>query len=414
LDAVAAGLRALPRTASTSAFASTQAAWRFYRNPRVSLQRLAQPLIAHARRVVPTACDDYALNVLDWSFLHYHDHTSKRDRVSLANSQDLGYELLSSLLVSDRDGRPLAPVCQQLRAAAGVSSTRSRRRLPARSQLDMLNPVLDHVESLDLGKPLVHIVDAEADSVAHYRCWFRRGQRFLVRADATRSVLFEGREMPLAQVAEILRTRGAFTKTRTVAYQGREAQQWVAEAAVVLHRPARPHRQGQKRVVVPGQALPLRLVVSEVRQDGQAKEHWLLLTNVPEAVTAERVALWYFWRWLVETYFKLLKSAGQQVEHWQQETGLAVAKRLLVASMACVVVWEVARASGPEAESLRAILVRLSGRQMKWGTAYTEPALLAGLWVLLSMLELLEHYDLEEIKRLAERARPTKSPPPSG
>jgi hypothetical protein len=126
------------------------------------------------------------------------------------------------------------------------------------------------------------------------------------------------------------------------------------------------------------------------------------------------VALWYYWRWRVETYFKLLKGAGQQVEHWQQETGRAIAKRLLVAAMACVVVWEVARGEGEEAEALRALLVRLSGRQPGWGKAHTEPALLAGLWVLLSAPELLEHSDLDEVRRLARLARPSPEPPDTG
>lgn len=409
MEAVAAGLRALPGTAS--AFASTQAAWRFYRNDRVQLRQLVQPLIAHARRVVAQACDDYALSIHDWSWLHYPGHASKRDRVALGNARDLGYELLTCLIVSDRDGAPLAPVCQQLRAQAGVYSTRSARRLAERSQLDMLTPVLNHVEGLALGKPLVHVLDAEADSVAHYRRWARHGWRFLVRADGERHARFEGQDVTLSAVVETLWARGDFCKTRAVDYHGRQAQQWVAEADVVLDRPARPQRKGQKRANVAGPALPLRLVVSELRLDGQAQERWLLLSNVPEGVTAERIAWWYFWRWLVETYFKLLKGAGQQLEHWQQKTGLAVAKRLLVASMACVVVWELARATEPEAEALRTILVRLSGRQMPWGKSHTGPALLAGLWVLLSMLALLEYHDLEELRRLAKGARPSWEPP---
>ena len=412
LQAVAAGLRALPR--GTTAFASTQAAWRFYKNKRVRLDRLVQPLIDHVRQTVPEACADYVLIPHDWSLLHYNPHPSKQDRVELSNSHDLGYELLTSLAVSDRDGSPLAPVCQQLRAQGGVYSTRKARVLPDRSQLDMLTPVFDHLEGLALGKPLVHIIDAEADSVAHYRRWARQGRLFLVRADEERLVLFEGQEQTLAQVAQTLWQRGAFRKTRRVAYHGQETQQWVAEAAVVLHRPARPQRRGQKRVVVPGRRLRLRLVVGELRADGESKERWLLLTNVPDMVSAERVVLWYYWRWLIETYFKLLKGAGHHLEHWQQESGLAVAKRLLVTGMACAVVWQVARASGPEADTLRELLVRLSGRQMKGGSSHTEPALLAGLWVLLSMLELLEHYDLDTVRRLAQHARPSYHPPESG
>ena len=40
-QSVAAGLNALPGAATS--FASTQAAWRFYRNPNVSLPALARP-----------------------------------------------------------------------------------------------------------------------------------------------------------------------------------------------------------------------------------------------------------------------------------------------------------------------------------------------------------------------------------
>ncbi|MCX7066381.1 MAG: transposase [Methylococcales bacterium] len=60
-----------------------------------------------------------------------------------------------------------------------------------------------------------------------------------------------------------------------------------------------------------------------------------MITNVP-AVEASEIALWYYWRWKIERFFKRLKSAGQNLESWQQETGLAIAKRLLVVSMACV------------------------------------------------------------------------------
>ncbi|MDO9169661.1 MAG: hypothetical protein Q7U18_11340 [Methylobacter sp.] len=110
-------------------------------------------------------------------------------------------------------------------------------------------------------------------------------------------------------------------------------------------------------------------------------------------------------QWGIECFFKLLKKAGHDLESWQQETGLAIAKRLLVISMACVVVWEIAAAKGEEAEALRTFLIKLSGRQMKWGKSFTNPALLAGLWVFLSMQEVLECYSSEELAALQETAQ---------
>ena len=413
VQAVAAGLRALPGT--TQAFASTQAAWRFYANPRVTLPQLARPLIEAACTAVAHDNRHYALVVHDWSQLTFNTHQSKRDRAVLSSATDLGYELLTALVLSDRDGAPIAPVCQQLRAAQGVYSSRSARVQPVPSQLDALAPTMRFMQRLKLGKPTVHIIDREADSVGHYRRWTHHRRLFLVRADAQRVVRHEGQERSLSEVVVSLHRSGAFRPSRTVEYHGRSAEQFVAEAAVVLERPAAPNRRGAgggPRRLVRGAKLPLRLVVSEVRDgDGTLLATWLLLTNVPSSVSASEVALWYYWRWRVESYFKLLKGAGLHLEQWQQETASAVAKRLLVASMACVVVWQVARSEAPEAAEARRLLVRLSGRQMKWGVEFTEPALLSGLWVLLAVVRVLEHQDLDDLLRLAQSVLPRSDPP---
>ena len=258
---------------------------------------------------------------------------------------------------------------------------------------------------MGLGRTAVHVIDAEADSVAHFRAWSKAGHRFLVRVKGTRVVRHDGQQRSLHEVVRHL--QGHFVPSRQVRFHGRPAQQFVAEAAVVLFRPALPRRQGRSgpRPPVKGPALTLRLVVSQVRDaNGQLLAEWLLLTNVPVSVTTATVALWYYWRWQIESYFKLLKSAGQQVEHWQQETATALTRRLLVASLACVLAWRVARQTGPEGESLRALLMRLSGRAVKRKQPWTLPGLLAGLWVLLAMVAVSEEYTLEQLRAAARQA----------
>src|SRR5207248_2856890 len=104
-------------------------------------------------------------------------------------------------------------------------------------------------------------------------------------------------------VLEELRAGQAFTFSRAVEYHGRVAQQFVAETPVVWHRAARLERKedGGKRRMVKGKPLPLRLVVSAVRDaTGHVLAVWLLVTNVPPAVAAAEVALWYYWRWRIE------------------------------------------------------------------------------------------------------------------
>lgn len=393
---------------------AAQAAWRFFSNDRLPLRELAAPLLECAAADVPTACKDWVPVILDWCCLHFSGHKSKRDRISLKGRGGRGYELLDVLAISDRDGSPIAPLCFELRAADGIHTTRTDRPLAPPSVLDGVTPILDFVAALGLARPPVFIIDREADSVAHYRAWDESGHRFVIRANDARKVLHGGEPESLGDVAAGL----TFQFEGKVKYKGKSATQYVAQSEVVLHRPARSNRVDpatgiKKHRNIEGKPLPLRLVVSEVRRGGKVLARWLLLTNVMGA-EASRIAQWYYWRWRIESYHKLFKSAGQQLEGWQQETAPALARRLIVAAMSAVIVWRLAREESQDAERLRDLLVRLSGRLMKWGTRYTEPALMAGLAVLLPMLDLMATYDLNELQRLARSVLPqaphTQSP----
>ena len=69
---------------------------------------------------------------------------------------------------------------------------------------------------------------------------------------------------------------------------------------------------------------------------------------------------------------------------------------------ACRLVWQLQRDPHPAAVALRHVLVRLSGRQLKRNGTSTAPALLAGFWVLLAMLDLVEQSPLTRLKALAK------------
>src|SRR4051812_27925316 len=71
---LAAGPAALPRL--TSAFASTQGAWRFFANDAAPLASLVEPLQQAGRQGLAGSPADYALVVHDWSILNYHRHTA--------------------------------------------------------------------------------------------------------------------------------------------------------------------------------------------------------------------------------------------------------------------------------------------------------------------------------------------------
>jgi hypothetical protein len=402
---LASGVSALP--ASTQALSATQAAYRFLHNPHIRLRDLAAPLLKAAHQSIAQTCEGHTLVIHDWSQVPYRTHHKKADRLTMSVSCDLGYKLQVALAVSDREGAPLAPVLMRLYATDGVHTSEGGPTWLPGCPLDEVSPAMAFVERQKFSKPVVHILDAEGDSVGHLRQWNREPlRRFIVRGD-NRWVEHEGRELRCADWQAQLRGQGVFHFARPVEYRGRKARQYVAELPVRLLRPAYQNRQGKRRVV-PGEPLSLRLVISEVRdeQSDSLLATWFLLTNVEPTIPAATIALWYYWRWRIESFFKLLKSAGLQLEDWKQQTADTVARRLLVASMACVVVWQLARDPTLQADQARRLLVQLSGRTMARGTQFTMPALLAGLWVLLAMLNVLDHYNPDQLRELAKSALP--------
>jgi hypothetical protein len=401
-DPLAAGIHALALPELAGGFAAVLGGHRFLHNDRVTLPQLIEPLHAVAHHWRAQAPDAWGLCIEDWSTLSYPGHRRKADQTRLTHRNSRGYELACVLLVEGTAGAPVAPLELRLRAAHEVFSTRTPAPATDAYRIDEVLPSMKAVATLQLGGPLVHVIDREADSVAAYRDWQAARQHFLVRAKGGRKVRWQGEELSLATLAGRLE----FRRSREVDYKGQKAVQRVATAEVVLDRPAWRHRKrgGQtSNERVPGPAITLRLVITRVCDaTGKTLAVWYLLTNVPVSVLAETVALWYYWRWRIESLFKLLKSHGQQVERWQQEGGEAIAKRLLVAAMACALVWRLQRHPAPAAGRLRELLVRLSGRQQEHGHEPTAPALLAGLWVLLAMLEALERHSVEELRGFAK------------
>jgi hypothetical protein len=400
---LASGIASLPSTAT--AFAATQGAWRFLNNERVTAAALAEPLRQVGRDRLAETKAPFGLLIHDWSKLGFVFAASKRDLTRVTHGKDLGYELTAALLVSGDDGRPMAPMELHLKTGGGVLSTRARAPRHVK-HLDQVLPTMKAARAWGLGKPMVHVIDREADSVAHWRQWSADGHLALVRAD-DRKVLRDGAETSLRAIAEGLGRDGAFKDAGEALYHGRKARLFIAEAAVVLHRPGK-RNQGPKKVEVPGPPLALRLVVTEVRDlKGRALARWLLLTNVAATqADAATIARWYYFRWRIESFHKLLKKAGWHLEGWLQRTGERLLIKLLIALGACASVWALERRSDAESAAFQALLMQLSGRQTKRDRPVTTSGLLAGLWVLQGALGPLARHGPDQLNAMLETHLP--------
>ncbi len=400
----AAGPRALPELGLAAT--ASQAAWRFLNNDRVTLQALAEPLRQIGRDGCGQSESPFVLLAHDWCKVNYASHASRKDLLQLTHATDIGYDLTASLLIEAHTGVPLAPMQIHLKTGKGIHSTATKPPKPSDHHLDQLSPTMEEVADWGLERRVVHVIDREADSLGRLRTWHTKGHLFLVRCD-DRRVKWNDESILLSEINEYFHREDEFEDVGKALFHGKSVRREVAEAKVVLHRPHSETHNG-KKISVSGKPIEVRAVfVRLVDKKGYIVAEWMLLTNVPtEEADAAEVGKWYYWRWRIESFFKLLKSAGHEMEYWQQTTGKAIARRLLIAAMACVVVNRLQGSDSSAAEKFRKYLVQLSGRQMKYGVESTGPALLAGYFVLLSMTQFLEQNEVsvEELKQLADES----------
>lgn len=347
----------------------------------------------------------YMLAVHDWSKISCGTHKSKRDLARLTHQHDIGYELYSCLMIDGDSGRPLAPMEFRLETGTEIHHTQDPHLVEEAWHVDQVAGVMKSTKTWDVEQKIVHVIDQEADSVGHFRKWASDNELFLVRSE-DRRVLWRNESRRFSSIVRTLLQENSFQMRKTIMFRDKQHELRVAETDVVLHRPARPRRNG-KRTAVSGVPLPLRLIISRVYDQRNRKQaEWFLLTNTPMEVAGLQIAHWYYWRWRIESFFKLLKSSGFEIEYWQQQKGEAFARRLLVAAMACVVVWQLELTDTEESREMKTLLVKLSGRQMKRTRPFTAPAMLAGLEKLLPMMEILETHTISQIRALARKTLP--------
>lgn len=391
--ALAAGMKALPN--GESSFAQTQAMWRFLNNDRVGIDQLSQPLLSLAYEQVDKQCVNYVLATHDWSRINYKNHSSKEDRTQMSHKHDLGYDLHGSLLVSDRSGATLVSPIVYMTTKEGMYCSTHQEIQPKKSHLDALTDKIEWLEEQGFSKKIIHIVDRESDSAGHLRLWDSRKRNWLVRVKESSIVEYQGFDVRISDTLSEL----VYKSYDDVDYKGKKEKNEVASTEVILSRKAK----GKSAKDHPEEPLKVKLLVSRVRskETGELLAQWCLLSNVMD-VSDNQLATWYYYRWRIESYFKVLKQAGHQLESWGQETGKAIFKRLLIVAQSCALAWQIMHAQGEKAEAFKSFLVKLSGRQMKWKQPVTLPALLDGLFKLFMLLEVLELYSMDEIKEMAE------------
>jgi len=331
--------------------------YRHLSNAEVSFEALIEPHLRKCAGRVVEAGTVYAIHdTTECSF----GGASRREGLGTLNTKNQGFLAHVTLAVSaDGSRMPLGLLGVERLVRKGLkhSSKKSDRELLSdlnRESLRWMRGVIAAERQAGSPGQLIHVADREGDMYGLLAQLAVAGQRFIVRSAQPRAVLQEPkstrslhdvlRETPTSFTAEAQlsprHNRG--TPSRHPAREGRTATLSFASATVRLRRP---------KVHEPG--LPPELTINAVHvfelspPTGQPPVEWILLTSEPIAtrVDIERVVEGYRTRWIVEEYFKAVKT-GCAYESRQLESFGALENLLaytLVVAYALLVMRALAR-----------------------------------------------------------------------
>jgi len=325
-------------------FETSSRLWRDLADDNTGSQAVAHKLLVLAKTETGLACNNHVLAI------------SGKTELTASRSGD-AYALQSSVLLSDRDGMPLAAP-HQLLSTAITAAANGAVATPALRQLAWMH-------GQDFGKPVVHLLD-KMPAPGLIESWQAGGMSWLARARGATCVLDGAARTSLAQLAQRL----VFDAPQAMLYKGKPAQQMLAETTVAL--------PGEKRR--DAAAFKLRCVAVRIvdPHSGKLLAGWYLLANLAPSATASQLAAWACWKQAADPYYKLLKKAVQQLDACTEPGDSQMQKRLLVAAQVSTTIWRLAHNRDSWSGAARALLAQLAGHRIRAGAV--SPASMAALF----------------------------------
>lgn len=317
--------------------------YRFINNEAFGLEELLEPhRESSIERAQHEGCVLAIHDSTQFCFSTERDGFGATTHGSVAN----GFLAHMSLLVAERDGKPLGVVNVETWTRTGTKE-RSRRKKVSGSTKREASEFLRWqrgvlaVESHAKNRfDVVHVADAESDAFDLMATMIGSDAAFVIRcANPKRIVIAGGMECSVAEVLKSVRptyrrqvelTERRYTRsqnrirgTRHPQRAARTAKLAIGAAEVVI--PRSKHSSGAT------QSISLACVhIWEPNPDaGQPPVEWTLLTNLPATTREElaRIVDIYRRRWLIEEYFKALKT-GCAIEKRQVGSYEALVKVL--------------------------------------------------------------------------------------
>ena len=306
----------------TESWADCQAAYRLFDCQEVTFQRIAEPHWQQTRSLA----QGVVLLMNDTTETDYGHGGSVVGLGKTGNGGGYGYYLHSSLMVDSQTEQIMGLAGQEIflrHVRSQSENTRQRTQRP-RPQSEVWGRVIDQVGRPTAGVRYIHVCDRAADNIEVFCHLLPLGCGWVIRAShlARRVRNAEGLSGSLDQFCQAATVLGRFSLSghSTTSLPARTATLEVRASRVWLPRPklATPWLKQTGIGAVGTTVLDVREVDAPA---GATPLRWVLYTDesISDLKEAQRIIGYYEQRWLIEEFYKALKT-GCRIESRQYQT----------------------------------------------------------------------------------------------
>jgi hypothetical protein len=307
---------------------------RFLANEKVSLERLIE---GWAEQTAPAAAGRHVLAIQDTSEIKFRTTAEQRRGLGEVGKGNSHGALLHSMLAIDANSEEcLGLVGGDIWTRSGrVTVPHAKRALEDKESRRWLQTAEQAKQVLSAADMVTVIADRESDIYAEWATLPEPGFHLLTRVMKDRRLATGGTLYGATATLPAAETR--------VLVLPRRSNDPALQYAIVEMRFTRVCIRRPDSQLLRHLPKSLTLTLIEVFEPnpppGMERIHWRLLTthDVPDIATAWRIVGWYKLRWIIEQFFRVLKTRGFRIEDSQIASADILLKLIAVAAKAAAI-----------------------------------------------------------------------------
>lgn len=321
---------------------------RFLGNGKVTSERIIE---SWAESTVAAVSGRHVLAIQDTSEIHFNTTEQRRRGLGEIGKGNIHGVLLHPLLAVDADnGSCLGLLNGQIWTRTGRRSVPHDRREPSDKESQRWISTAIAAKSLLAGAAAVTLLgDRESDIFALYASAAEQHYQIIARSMHDRKLADRSGLYATIDALRVVDRRAIQLPARTQR-PGRLAQFELRFGVIALARPESKFLRHLPK------EMPLALVdVREVNAPAGAEPlHWRLLTShtVTSPEDAWRIVGWYKQRWIIEQFFRVLKTHGFKLEDSQIGSADRLLKLVAITAKAAIISMQLLQARNGSQQSI--------------------------------------------------------------